>query len=58
MVDAIVELQAGGVEPDIWKIEGLDSADDCDRVARATRAGGAATRCTASCSAAAATSRR
>ncbi len=41
MVDAIVELQAGGVEPDIWKIEGLDTTDDCDRVARATRAGGA-----------------
>ncbi len=41
MIDAIVELQAGGVEPDIWKIEGLDTTDDCDRVARATRAGGA-----------------
>ena len=41
MIDAIVALQAGGVEPDIWKIEGLDTADDCDRVARATRAGGA-----------------
>ncbi len=41
MVDAIVALQTGGVEPDIWKIEGLDTTDDCDRVARATRAGGA-----------------
>ncbi len=41
MVDAILALQAGGVEPDIWKIEGLDTTDDCDRVARATRAGGA-----------------
>ena len=40
MIDAIAELQQGGVEPDIWKIEGLDTAEDCDRVARATRTGG------------------
>jgi myo-inositol catabolism protein IolC len=40
MVDAILELYAGGVDPDIWKIEGLDTADDCDRVARASRTGG------------------
>ncbi len=37
---AIGELQAAGVEPDIWKIEGLDTADDCRLVAGAARAGG------------------
>jgi len=40
MVRAIQESQAAGVEPDIWKIEGLDSRDDCVRVAEAARAGG------------------
>ena len=37
---AIAELQEAGVEPDIWKVEGLDSADDCRLVADAARAGG------------------
>jgi 5-dehydro-2-deoxygluconokinase len=32
VVDTIAALQAGGVEPDIWKIEGLDSAADCEAV--------------------------
>ncbi|MCU1276561.1 MAG: hypothetical protein JWM53_107 [bacterium] len=32
VVRAIRELQQGGVEPDIWKIEGLESAADCARV--------------------------
>jgi len=40
MVRAIQESQAAGVEPDIWKIEGLDSRDDCVSVAEAARAGG------------------
>ena len=40
MVEAIRESQAAGVEPDIWKIEGLDARDDCVRVAEAARAGG------------------
>jgi myo-inositol catabolism protein IolC len=40
MVDAIRECQEAGVEPDIWKIEGLDERDDCVRVAEAARAGG------------------
>ena len=40
MVDAVRELQAAGVEPDVWKIEGLDSRADCRRIADATRAGG------------------
>jgi myo-inositol catabolism protein IolC len=29
MVEAIQELQAAGVEPDLWKIEGLDRREDC-----------------------------
>jgi myo-inositol catabolism protein IolC len=40
MVDAIVELQDSGVEPDIWKIEGLDSREDCVAVVAAARRGG------------------
>jgi 6-phosphofructokinase/myo-inositol catabolism protein IolC len=37
---AIAELQAAGVEPDLWKVEGLDTAEDCELVADAARAGG------------------
>jgi myo-inositol catabolism protein IolC len=40
MVQAINELQAAGVEPDVWKIEGLDSHQDCERVVAAARANG------------------
>jgi myo-inositol catabolism protein IolC len=40
MVRAIEELQRAGVEPDIWKIEGLDRREDCGAVAEAARAGG------------------
>jgi myo-inositol catabolism protein IolC len=40
VVAAIAELQAAGVEPDIWKIEGLDRRIDCDRVSRQARSGG------------------
>jgi myo-inositol catabolism protein IolC len=40
MLAAIRELQAAGVEPDIWKIEGLDSREDCIRLADAARDGG------------------
>jgi myo-inositol catabolism protein IolC len=36
----IVELQDAGVEPDIWKIEGVDRADDCDMIARTARRDG------------------
>lgn len=37
MIAAIKELQAAGVEPDVWKIEGLDRRDDAAAVAAATR---------------------
>jgi 5-dehydro-2-deoxygluconokinase len=40
MVQAIHELQDAGVEGDVWKIEGLDSADDCKKVVAAARRGG------------------
>ncbi len=40
MVAAIRELQAAGVEPDVWKIEGLDTREDCARVSEAARSGG------------------
>ncbi len=40
VVRTIEALQAGGVEPDIWKIEGLDEAAACRQVVAAARAGG------------------
>jgi myo-inositol catabolism protein IolC len=39
-VRVIHELQDGGVDPDIWKIEGLDSAEACTRVVAAARRDG------------------
>jgi 5-dehydro-2-deoxygluconokinase len=40
MLGAIEDLQDAGVEPDVWKIEGLDRREDCERiVAAAQRAG-------------------
>jgi myo-inositol catabolism protein IolC len=40
MVEAIRELNDAGVEPDLWKIEGLDRREDCQKVVAAARAGG------------------
>jgi len=40
VVRVIAESQAAGVEPDIWKIEGLDRREDCARVVEQARAGG------------------
>jgi myo-inositol catabolism protein IolC len=37
---AIVELQGLGVEPDIWKIEGVDRREDCEMISATARAGG------------------
>ncbi|MEA2361067.1 MAG: hypothetical protein QOD71_212 [Thermoleophilaceae bacterium] len=37
---AIVELQDHGIEADIWKIEGIDTQEDCDRIARTARRDG------------------
>ena len=40
MVHAIEELQGAKVEPDVWKIEGLDRREDCKRIVAAARNGG------------------
>jgi myo-inositol catabolism protein IolC len=40
MAQAIRELQAAGVEPDLWKIEGLDRREDCAAVAEMARRDG------------------
>jgi myo-inositol catabolism protein IolC len=40
LLDAIRELQEEGVEADIWKIEGLDRREDCERVAQQARVDG------------------
>jgi myo-inositol catabolism protein IolC len=40
MVRAIRELQEVGVEPDLWKIEGLDHREDCAAVAETARRDG------------------
>jgi myo-inositol catabolism protein IolC len=36
----IAELQDAGVEADIWKIEGVDTREDCERIAAQARVGG------------------
>ena len=40
MLQAIRTLQDAGVEPDIWKIEGLDRREDCERLVAAARRDG------------------
>ena len=40
MVRAITDLQDAGIEPDVWKIEGIDRPEDCARVVAAVRRGG------------------
>ncbi len=40
MRGAIEQLHAAGVEPDIWKIEGIDRREDCEVLAAETRADG------------------
>ena len=40
MVHAIQELQEAQVEPDVWKIEGLDHREDCAKVVSAARRNG------------------
>jgi myo-inositol catabolism protein IolC len=40
MVSAITELQGAGIEPDVWKIEGIDQPEDCSRVVASVRRGG------------------
>ena len=40
MLTTVDEVHHAGVEPDIWKIEGLDRQEDCERVAERVRSGG------------------
>jgi len=40
MAESIELLQDAGVEPDIWKIEGLDRRKDCEKIVGAARRGG------------------
>jgi myo-inositol catabolism protein IolC len=37
MMEAILQLQNGGVEPDIWKIEGIDDRESCREIAQLCR---------------------
>jgi len=37
MMEAILQLQNGGVEPDIWKIEGIDDRESCNEIAQLAR---------------------
>ena len=40
MLRAIDALHGAGVEPDIWKIEGLDAREDCQRISERVRSDG------------------
>jgi len=40
MVQAIQDLQDAGVEPDVWKVEGLDRREDCEKIVATAREGG------------------
>ena len=39
MVRTLHELQDAGVEPDVWKVEGLDRREDCVNLVVAARRG-------------------
>jgi myo-inositol catabolism protein IolC len=40
VLQAIRTLQDAGVEPDVWKVEGLDRREDCEHVVATARRGG------------------
>jgi myo-inositol catabolism protein IolC len=42
MHETIRTLQDAGVEPDVWKIEGLERREDCERIVEVARRGGRA----------------
>jgi myo-inositol catabolism protein IolC len=39
MIETIQELQDAQVEPDVWKVEGLERREDCEKVVAAARRG-------------------
>jgi 5-dehydro-2-deoxygluconokinase len=43
MIDTIRTLQDAGIEPDVWKIEGLDRRVDCAKIVEVARRGGCRT---------------
>lgn len=40
MLETIAELRDRGIEPDVWKIEGIDTVEDCELVSALARADG------------------
>jgi 5-dehydro-2-deoxygluconokinase len=40
MVQTLHELQEAHVEPDVWKVEGLDRREDCEKIVSAARRNG------------------
>jgi myo-inositol catabolism protein IolC len=40
MVQALRDLQDAGIEPDVWKIEGMDRRDECERLVETARRDG------------------
>lgn len=40
MVRTLHELQEAGVEPDVWKVEGMDHREDCEKVVATARRDG------------------
>ena len=40
MAQTIQQLQDAGVEPDVWKIEGLERREDCEKIVATARRGG------------------
>jgi myo-inositol catabolism protein IolC len=40
MRHTILDLQDAGVEADVWKIEGIDTQEDCEKIAETCRRGG------------------
>ena len=40
MLRTIQELHAAGIQADIWKIEGIDKREDCERISELTRSDG------------------
>jgi 5-dehydro-2-deoxygluconokinase len=45
MVAALEEIQRAGIEPDLWKLEGVDRRQDCERIGAQARAGGEGVGC-------------
>ena len=38
-VKVVEEMRERGADPDIWKIEGLEKAEDCEKISTAIKAG-------------------